>query len=60
MTEAAANPARKAPRASLGSSEGDDIFGTFDVGVARRFLAYLAPHKAAIFMAQAAVLASAA
>ena len=56
MTETA----RRAPRASLGSSEGDDIFGAFDVSVARRFLAYLAPHRAAIFTAQAAVLASAA
>ena len=26
------------PRASLGSSEGEDIFGTFDAGVAKRFL----------------------
>jgi ATP-binding cassette subfamily B multidrug efflux pump len=53
-------PRRKTPRASLGSSEGDDIFGTFDVGVARRFLGYLAPHKRAIFTAQTAVLISAA
>lgn len=53
-------PRRKTPRASLGSSEGDDIFGTFDVGVARRFLGYLAPHKRAIFTAQTAVLLSAA
>jgi len=60
MTEAVQPQARKAPRASLGSSEGDDIFGTFDVAVARRFLAYLAPHKGAIFAAQTAVLLSAA
>jgi ATP-binding cassette subfamily B multidrug efflux pump len=51
---------RRAPRASLGSSEGDDIFGTFDMGVARRFLAYLAPHKRAIFIAQTAVVLTAA
>jgi ATP-binding cassette subfamily B multidrug efflux pump len=59
MTDAADAP-RRAPRASLGSSEGDDIFGTFDVGVARRFLAYLAPHKRAIFIAQTAVVLTAA
>lgn len=52
-------PAKRPPRASLGSSEGDDIFGTLDLGVARRFLAYLAPHKARILLAQAAVLGSA-
>jgi ATP-binding cassette subfamily B multidrug efflux pump len=51
---------RRAPRASLGSSEGDDIFGTFDMGVARRFLAYLAPHKRAILIAQTAVVLTAA
>ncbi len=40
MTDTAANPAprRSTPRASLGSTEGDDIFGTFDINVARRFL----------------------
>jgi ATP-binding cassette subfamily B protein len=57
MSEAASP--RTAPRASLGSSEGDDIFGTLDLGVARRFLTYLAPHKTGIFLAQAAVLAAA-
>lgn len=62
MTETvqpAAEAPRRAPRASLGSSDGDDIFGTFDVGVARRFLAYLAPHRAALFGAQGAILAAA-
>ncbi|HEY8573037.1 ABC transporter ATP-binding protein [Phenylobacterium sp.] len=61
--EAAAGPTeerRKAPRASLGSPEGDDIFGTFDPKVARRFLAYLAPHRRSVAIAQAAVLLSAA
>ncbi len=56
----AEQPPRRAPRASLGSSEGDDIFGTFDVGVARRFFGWLKPHKKAIFTAQLAVLAAAA
>ena len=51
---------RKSPRASLGSSEGDDIFGTFDVAIAQRFLGYLKPHRRTLFAAQAAVLISAA
>jgi ATP-binding cassette subfamily B multidrug efflux pump len=62
VTEIPANagPKRSAPRASLGSSEGDDIFGTFDVNVARRFLAFLGPHKRSLVIAQVAVLFSAA
>ncbi|MBR7618495.1 ABC transporter ATP-binding protein [Phenylobacterium sp. 20VBR1] len=62
MTEIPANaaPKRSAPRASLGSSEGDDIFGTFDVNVARRFLGFLGPHKRSLIIAQVAVLISAA
>jgi len=51
--------ARK-PRASLGSSEGEDIFGTFDAGVARRFLALMKPYRRAFLTAVAAVLVSAA
>lgn len=50
---------RKAPRASLGSPEGDDVFGTFDPNVARRFFAYLGPHRRSFLTAQAAVLLSA-
>ena len=50
----------KAPRASLGSLEGDDIFGTFDPKVARRFFAYLGPHRKGFIAAQVAVLFSAA
>ena len=62
MTDTTANaaPKRSAPRASLGSSEGDDIFGTFDVNVARRFLGFLGPHKRSLIIAQVAVLISAA
>ncbi len=48
------------PRASLGSSEGEDIFGTFDAGVARRFLSMLKPHRRSFAIAVVAVLASAA
>jgi len=50
---------RSTPRASLGSSEGDDIFGTFDVAIAQRFLGYLKPHGKTLLAAQAAVLISA-
>jgi ATP-binding cassette subfamily B multidrug efflux pump len=62
MSEAAATAPkpRKAPRASLGSSEGDDIFGMFDAAVARRFLAYLKPHRKAAVTAQVAVVLAAA
>jgi ATP-binding cassette subfamily B multidrug efflux pump len=59
VTDAAPEAPRKSPRASLGSSEGDDIFGTFDINVARRFLAYLKPHKNKLFIAQVAVLITA-
>ena len=48
------------PRASLGSSEGEDIFGTFDAGVARRFLGMMAPYRRAFLTAVVAVLVSAA
>jgi ATP-binding cassette subfamily B protein len=60
MSEAAAAEGqRRQPRASLGSPEGDDIFGTFDARVARRFLAYLKPHRRAFLTAQAAALVEA-
>ncbi|MFN3512949.1 MAG: ABC transporter ATP-binding protein [Phenylobacterium sp.] len=58
MSDLAAEP--RAPRASLGSSEGEDIFGTFDTKVARRFLAFLRPHRKAFAAAVVAVLVSAA
>lgn len=51
---------RRAPRASLGSPEGDDVFGTFDPRAARRFFGYLAPHRRAFLAAQFAVLVAAA
>ena len=60
MSGAAVEAPRKAPRASLGSPEGDDVFGTFDPKVARRFLAYLRPHRGSFITAQVAVLLSAA
>ncbi len=56
MVDVVDTEAPRQPRASLGSSEGDDIFGTFDTKVARRFLVFLKPHKKAFAMAVAAVL----
>jgi ATP-binding cassette subfamily B protein len=50
----------RAPRASLGSPEGDDVFGTFDPKVARRFFSYLGPHKRAFGLTQVAVICAAA
>ena len=61
--EAAPGPTeerRRAPRASLGNPEGDDIFGTFDPKVVRRFFGYLQPHGRAFLTAQGAVLLAAA
>ena len=46
-------------RASLGTSEGEDIFGTFDINVAKRFLEILKPHKRSFIIAVVAVLISA-
>jgi ATP-binding cassette subfamily B protein len=61
MSDAAADAApRGAPRASLGSAEGDDVFGTFDPRIARRFFGYLGPHRRMFLVTQAAVLVSAA
>jgi ATP-binding cassette subfamily B multidrug efflux pump len=57
---ATAGAAVRAPRATLGSAEGDDVFGTFDPRVARRFLGFLKPHGKAFSWAQAAVLVAAA
>jgi ATP-binding cassette subfamily B multidrug efflux pump len=48
------------PRASLGSPEGDDVFGVFDTRIARRFFSYLGPHRRIFVWAQAAAVASAA
>ncbi len=56
MTQAAMST--QAPRASLGTPEGDDVFGTFDPKVARRLLARLGPHRGALAVSQAAALVS--
>jgi len=57
MTAADTPAARAAaPRASLGTPEGDDVFGVFDPRVARRVLRMLGPHKKAFATAQIAVL----
>jgi ATP-binding cassette subfamily B protein len=57
--EAPSNEAPQVRRASLGSTEGDDIFGTFDTQVARRFVGFLKPHKKTFLWAVLAVLVSA-
>ena len=59
MTDAPTQAPRNSPRASLGSTEGDDVFGVFDINVARRFLAYLKPHRNKLAIAQVAVLITA-
>ncbi len=48
------------PRASLGSPDGDDVFGVFDTRIVRRFFSYLGPHRKMFLGAQAAAVASAA
>ncbi|MEK7430470.1 MAG: ABC transporter ATP-binding protein [Pseudomonadota bacterium] len=60
MSETVQAPPARQRRASLGSSEGEDIFGTFDKGVATRFLEIMQPHKRSFFLAVIAVLVSAA
>lgn len=49
-----------APRrnANLGTADAEEIFATFDTRIIRRFFAFLAPHKALMIGAQAAVLFS--
>ena len=63
MSETAADQTARTgrqPRASLGSPEGDDVFGVFDTRIVRRFFSYLGPHRKMFLGAQAAAVASAA
>ena len=46
------------PRANLGTPDEEEIFASFDTRILRRFLAFLKPHRALVFGAQAAVLVS--
>jgi len=55
---AAAPPPRK-PRANLGTADAEEIFMSFDTRILRRFFAFLKPHRAFLYAAQAAVLCSA-
>lgn len=55
---AAAPPPRK-PRANLGTADAEEIFMSFDTKILRRFFAFLKPHRAFLYAAQAAVLCSA-
>ena len=45
-------------RASLGTPEGDDIFGAFDARVARRLFGLVRPHRMTLIAAQACALLS--
>ena len=46
------------PRASLGTPEGDDIFGAFDPRVARRLFGLVKPYRRTLVAAQACALMS--
>jgi ATP-binding cassette subfamily B protein len=60
MTDAALDaPPPRRRNANLGSADAEEIFMSFDTGIARRFFAFLKPHRMFLFGAQAAVLASA-
>ena len=64
MSEAAIDAAApspgapRRPRANLGTADAEEIFAAFDTRILRRFFAYLKPHRALLFGAQAAVLLS--
>jgi ATP-binding cassette subfamily B protein len=48
--------AGRAPRASLGTQDAEEIFAAFDTRIIRRFLKFLAPHRRALWWALGAVL----
>ncbi|MEO8812583.1 MAG: ABC transporter ATP-binding protein [Caulobacteraceae bacterium] len=54
------NEAPRRPRANLGTPDEEEIFASFDTKIIGRFFAYLTPHRALLFGAQAAVLLSSA
>ena len=56
--EGAAAPPPRKRRANLGTADAEEIFASFDTRILRRFFAYLKPHRALLFGAQAAVLIS--
>ena len=49
---------RRRPRANLGSPDEEEVFASFDSRIVGRFFAFLKPHRALLFGAQAAVLVS--
>ncbi|MGA0602149.1 ABC transporter ATP-binding protein [Caulobacter sp. KR2-114] len=51
--------APRKPRANLGTADAEEIFMSFDTKILRRFFAFLKPHRAFLYAAQAAVLCSA-
>jgi len=56
--EAPGGAAPRRPRANLGTPDAEEIFASFDTRILRRFFAFLKPHRALLFLAQAAVLVS--
>jgi len=58
MTDAALESPRRL-NANLGSTDGEEIFASFDTRILRRFARFLAPHGKFMVGAQAAVLISA-
>jgi ATP-binding cassette subfamily B multidrug efflux pump len=58
MTDAAVATPRRRPQANLGSPDEEEVFASFDTRIIRRFFAFLKPHRALLFGAQAAVLVS--
>jgi ATP-binding cassette subfamily B protein len=58
MIDAVPATPRRKPRANLGSPDEEEVFAAFDTRIIRRFLAFLKPHRALLFGAQAAVLVS--
>ena len=51
------SPGARAPRASLGSDDGEEIFASFDTKILMRFFAYVRPYKGTLILAMFGVLA---
>ena len=58
MTDLVVDPRPRRRNANLGTPDEEEIFASFDTRIIGRFLAFLAPHRALLIGAQAAVLIS--
>ena len=58
MTAVVTPAPRRRPTANLGSPDEEEVFASFDTRIIGRFFAFLKPHRALLFGAQAAVLVS--